>query len=143
MAAATMPALPIGGVPVMRPLSLIVRPKGSVGMYASARPSGSLATICSETGCPSEEVWFPGLTIVGGRSGSTVHVNARLETARPSVADAVTGYVPTVVGFPLIRPVDAFTHKPGGRPVAEKLNVLPSGSEAVSCSTALLITLVA
>src|SRR5512142_587153 len=50
----------------------------------------------------------------------TVQVNAASPVAPPLVAVTVTGYVPAVVGLPLITPVAASSDRPGGRPVADQ-----------------------
>jgi hypothetical protein len=47
-----------------------------------------------------------------------VHVNAREAEPPVAVTVAVVAYVPAVVGVPAMRPVDAATATPGGRPVA-------------------------
>ena len=39
--------------------------------------------------------------------------------------------MPAIVGVPVMRPVVASTASPAGRPMALKLNALPSASEAV------------
>ena len=50
----------------------------------------------------------------------TVHVNDVLaEALMVSVAVTVTGYVPAVVGMPVITPLEGSIERPSGSPVAE------------------------
>lgn len=60
-------------------------------------------------------------------TGSEVRTNA-------SVAVAVTGYVPALVGLPVIRPALS-ADKPGGRPVTTQVTgATPVPSASFSCS---------
>ena len=65
-----------------------------------------------------------------------VHVNVRDADRTPSETDAVTVNTPALVGVPLMRPVDAATKSPAGRPAAAYVRGSPSGSEPASCSVA-------
>ena len=60
------------------------------------------------------------LVITGG-GGRIVTVRMALPVPPALLALIVTLAVPVVVGVPLITPVDVFTLKPAGNPVAAKL----------------------
>jgi hypothetical protein len=60
-----------------------------------------------------------GAVVSAAGAAATVHVNVcDGELSAPSKTDAVTGYVPAVVGVPEMNPVACPTKSPGGSPVA-------------------------
>jgi hypothetical protein len=68
--------------------------------------------------------WLPGL--VTTTVFETFHVKVvEADSAWLSVAVTVTDELPAVVGVPVMAPVEALMASPEGRPVAEKLTVLP------------------
>ncbi len=101
-------------------------------------PSGSVASICSETVSPSADVCGPGLRIVGARLvSSTVHVKVTVSErlgAPSSVTLTVTKYEPAASksSWPDISPL--LWVRPGGSPVADHDRASPSGSVALMLS---------
>jgi hypothetical protein len=87
-------------VPEIRPEpNAIDRPGGSPeALYASVLPSGSLATICTETDWPSGMLCEPGLFTTGARFVLAIVSVKPLEViATPSVTETVTGCAPAAV----------------------------------------------
>src|SRR6185503_788673 len=91
---------------------------------------------------PDESVAFvplassnPNAATSPGFRSITVHVNERLADSDPSLTVTVTGLAPPVpfAGVPVMRPVDAFSVSPAGRPVEEYVNGSRSRSAATSC----------
>ena len=62
-----------------------------------------------------------GLVITGATTGAAATVIVSVDEVVPIslVAVSVTTEVPAVVGVPVMAPVDVFSVKPAGRPVAE------------------------
>ena len=56
--------------------------------------------------------------VIDGAATATVSVSVAVPVPVPLVALSVTVEVPDAVGVPEIRPVDALTERPDGRPVA-------------------------
>src|SRR5947208_2929817 len=73
----------------------------------------------------------------------TVHVKLAVVVSVPSETLAVTAKAPAAVGVPVTRPVEEFTPRPPGNPVALYVNVSASGSLPCNCSdTTLFVRLV-
>jgi len=65
---------------------------------------------------PAEEA-----LVITGAGAATVSVRVAVPVPVPFVADKVTVEVPDAAGVPEITPVEVFTVKPDGSPVAPKL----------------------
>ncbi len=139
------------GVPVTEPVALRVKPGGNPETGAKTYvPSPPVALNAALYGAPTTPPGnVPG---VKSSAGGPIAITSVFGAADCVCVDAlnVTPYAPSAVGVPLITPVEGFSAKPGGNPVADHTGavtnpllvnvaeygtcVLPAGSDAVVMS---------
>ena len=120
--AATVAVPAVVGVPLMTPVEVLIdSPAGSpvaAHVYGAMPPVAARVTDVAAT--PVAEALFPGLVAVAGVA--TIHEYDALPAIFfASAAESLTAAVPTVVGVPLMAPVEALIDNPAGRPVADQV----------------------
>src|SRR5688572_11780845 len=104
-----------------------VTPTASAAVPPMLRVAELVAYVVAVVGVAMEMVG----TVVS--PAATFQLNVCEAVSTPSETVAVTEWLPDAVGEPDMKPVDALSVSPGGRPVAEYVTARPSGSEPTSC----------